>query len=91
MEEMAGSRREEYEAAARDAGMTRHEIWHQQTPEGTLAVVYVEGDDAEAAAAKFGSSDEPFNQWFRERMKDVHGIDISQPLPSLTKVLDVRL
>ena len=41
LDEMLGARRDEYEAALRDAGMTRHAVWHQETPGGTVAVVYV--------------------------------------------------
>ena len=40
-DELAGARRDEYEAALKDAGITRQTIWHQQTPDGrTLAIVY---------------------------------------------------
>ena len=40
---------------------------------------------------EFTASDAPFNTWFREAMKDVHGVDISQPMPPLTTVMDVQL
>jgi hypothetical protein len=88
--EMAGARREEYEAALRAAGITRHAVWHQATPDGTLALVVMEAGDPGAAVAQFGSSDEPFNAWFREQMKDVHGIDISQSGPQVQKVHDAQ-
>ena len=90
-DEMLGARREEYEAALRQAGVTRQAIWHQETPDGTVAVVYVEGDDPEAGIAQFGSSDEPLNTWFREQMKEVHGVDISQAQLRATKVHDIQL
>ena len=89
-EEMEGTRRDEYEAAMREAGITRHVVWHQETPDGTMAVVYMEADD-EAGVAQFGSSDAPFNRWFRDQMKEVHGIDISEPAPPPKKVHDVQL
>lgn len=91
LDEMLGGRRDEYEAALRKAGLTRHAIWHQETPDGTVGVVYVEGDDPENAVAQFGSSDEPFNAWFRDQMKEVHGVDISQGAPRATKVHDIQL
>jgi hypothetical protein len=90
LEEMVGSRRAECKAAMRDAGITRLAVWHQQTPDGTLAVVYMEARD-EAAIGQWGSSDAPFNTWFREVMKEVHGVDISQPGPPVTKMVDVEL
>jgi hypothetical protein len=88
--EMSGARRDEYEAAARRAGITRQIVWHQQSPEGTVAVVYVEADDPAAALSEFGSSDEPFNRWFRDQMKEVHGVDISDPGPPAEKVFDSK-
>jgi hypothetical protein len=63
----------------------------QQTPDGTVAVVYVEADDPEAALSQFGSSDEPLNRYFRDQMKEVHGIDISQMTPEATKVHEIAL
>jgi hypothetical protein len=91
LDEMAGERRDEYEAALRQAGLTRHDIWHQETPDGTVAVVYAEGDDPEAGVARFGSSDEPFNAWFRDRMQEVHGVDISQGAPRAAKVHEMQV
>ena len=91
LDEMLDGRRDEYEAALRNAGLTRQTIWHQETPDGTVAVVYVEGDDPEAGVAQFGASDEPLNTWFREQMKEVHGVDISQVELRTAKVHEIQL
>lgn len=91
LDEMLSGRRPEYEAALRDAGITRQTIWHQATPAGTVAVVYVEGDDPEAGVARFSSSDRPLNTWFREQMKQVHGVDISRAELRATKVHEIQL
>ena len=89
MEEMTGPRREEYEAAWKQLGVTRHAVWHQPTPDGTVAVVYMEADDMQRAMRGVASSDEPFVQWFRERVQDVHGIDLqSGPPPESKQILD---
>ena len=90
LDEMSGTRRAEYEDALRTAGITRQTVWHQETPDGTLAIAYVEADD-EAAIGSFASSEAPLNTWFRERMKEVHGVDISQPFPPVKKVHDIQL
>jgi hypothetical protein len=81
VEEMTGPRREEYESAWKQLGVTRHTVWHQQTPDGTVAVVYMEADDIPRAMQGITSSDDPFNQWFRERVRDVHGLDIQAEAP----------
>jgi hypothetical protein len=91
LDEMLGERRTDYEAALKRAGITRQSIWHQATPGGTVAVVYVEGEDPQGGVARFGSSDDEFNTWFREQMKEVHGVDIAQVELVSTHVHDVRL
>lgn len=88
--EIDGDRRGEHEAAMREAGITRHAVWHQETPDGTVAVVYIEAQE-ETGIARFASSDAPFNRWFREQMIEVHGVDIAQAAPPPQKLLDHRL
>ena len=89
MEEMTGPRREEYEATWRELGVTRHAVWHQQTPDGMVAVVYLEADDVPKAMEAIGTSDDSFNEWFRERVKDVHGIDLkSEAAPQPEQIHD---
>jgi len=91
LDEMLNDRRGEYEAALRRAGISRQAIWHQRTPDGTVAVVYVEGDDPEAGLARFSSAEEPLNTWFREVMKEVHGVDISTAELRTAKVHDIEV
>jgi hypothetical protein len=45
LDEMAGARRDDYKAALRDAGVSRHTVWHQETHDGTIAVVDTEAHD----------------------------------------------
>jgi hypothetical protein len=90
LDEMSGPRRDEYEAALKDAGITRQAIWHQQTPNGTLALVYIEADDPDRAQ-RFASSDAAISRWFVERMQEVHGVDVSQSFPPVNQVHDFRV
>jgi hypothetical protein len=90
-EEMAGARRDEYKAALKEAGITRQAVWHQQMPDGgTLAIVYVEGTDADAHQ-RFVTSDADISRWFVERMQEVHGRDVSQPPLPVELILDFRV
>ena len=86
--ELMGSRREEYQESRKRLGIRRESAWHQETPDGTVAVVYIEADDPGAAMAGIGSSEEPFDRWFRERMSDIHGLDLTQPPAPLVQTLD---
>ncbi len=89
-QELEGARRAEYEAVLAEAGITRHAVWHQETPDGTLAIVYMQADD-ESGVGKFAASDAPLNRWFREQMKQVHGIDIAEAGSPPKKVHDITL
>ena len=90
LNELQGSRRDELEVVMRDAGMTRQTVWHQETPDGTVAVVYMQLDDLDSER-RFATADAPVIRWFVDKMKEVHGIDISQAAPEITNVFDVRL
>ena len=79
--EFQGARREEYVASRRRMAVTTERADYQQTPQGDLAVVYFEATDIGQVLEAFGSSQEPFDVWFREQVVDVHGVDLSQPLP----------
>ena len=90
-EEMAGARREEYEAALKEAGITRQAVWHQQMPDGgTLAIVYVEASDPDVHQ-RFVTSDSAISRWFVERMQEVHGRDVSQPPLPVEQITDFRV
>ena len=80
-QEMAGPRRNEFEASRKRLGVSREVAYLQQTPQGDMVVVYVEARDISSVFEGFGRSQEPFDVWFREQVKDIHGVDFSQPLP----------
>lgn len=90
-EEMAGARRDEYEAALKDAGITRQAIWHQQMPDGsTLAIVYIDATDPDAPL-RFSSSDAEINRWFSQQMRDAWGRHVSGPPLPVELVNDFRV
>ena len=90
-DEMTGTRRDEYEAALKEAGITRQAVWHQQLPGGDkLAIVYIEANDPDAHR-RFLSSDTEITRWFVEEMQGVHGRDVAQPPLPVEQVLDFRV
>jgi hypothetical protein len=68
------ARREAYQDARRRAGIIREAVWIQPGPGGAVAVVYLEADDLAAAFTILGTSAEPFDRWFRDHVRQVHGI-----------------
>lgn len=89
-EELVGTRREEYEASRQRLGITREAAWHQETPAGTVSVICLEADDPGSAMQGMGTSSDPFDEWFRERVRDIHGVDLASPPPPPEQVLDYK-
>ena len=73
--------RSEYEASNKRLGITRVVTSLQQTLQGDMAIVYLEAQDIPRVFEGYASSQEPFDVWFREQVKAIHGVDFSQPLP----------
>ncbi len=80
-QEMVGPRHSAYETSRKRLGITREVAYLQQTPQGDLAVVYIEAQNISRAFEGLDSSQEPFDVWFREQAKQIHGVDFSEPLP----------
>jgi len=80
--ELQGSRRVEYEASRRRVGLTKEVAALQRTPMGDFAVIYGETvGDAEEANRKLATSTDPFDVWFRQKVLELHGLDLTQPPP----------
>lgn len=78
--ELAGPRHGEYVASRQRLGVHERALL-QSTPQGDLAIVTVEGADPAGALSQFGASGDPFTQWFREQVQEIHGFDLALPLP----------
>ena len=85
-----GERREDYEASRRQHGITREAVWIQPTPAGDVALVLIEASDLSAALLGIAMSQEPFDVWFREHLRRVHGLDLTQGMTLPETVLDYR-
>ena len=86
-----GDRRAEHEASRKRAGITRESVWIQSTPDGDVAVVLIESPGIQAAMGGLATSDEPFDVWFREHIREVHGMDLANDdSPPPEQVLDFR-
>ena len=79
-EEIEGPRREEYEASRRRLGIRREKVWFQSFPDGDMAVIYWEGDDPRRSLQQFADSDDPFDEWLKERGRKVYHFEPGQTL-----------
>jgi hypothetical protein len=86
-----GERRQEYEKAIVEGGLTRLRVWHQHGPNAAdLAVVLYEGPAPEKFLHRIATSDDDFSIWFREGLAQCHGMDLSLPPPPAPRqVIDV--
>lgn len=85
-----GERRAAFEASRKRLGITAESVWIQPTPAGDMVVVHVVANDLEAAFKGMATSEEPFDQWFREHCLDVHGLDLRDGVSPPEQVLDYR-
>lgn len=74
-------RGDEFEASQQRYGVTKEEWSLQQTPIGSMVVVRFECQDVAGVFESLAQSNEAFDVWFRQRVKEVSGVDLSQPMP----------
>jgi len=72
--EMGGPRRKEWAASRGKVGLTGETAWLQTTPHGDFVVVTMEGADIEKSLAAWATSTDPFDQWFSQKVKEIHGM-----------------
>ncbi|HEX2986597.1 MAG TPA: hypothetical protein VHS06_00250 [Chloroflexota bacterium] len=86
-EEMLGSRRQQYEECRGKAGITRELAWLQHTATGDVVSVFWEVADPQGAFEHLSRSQDPFDQWNRERISEILGWDwqriSKEPIPEL--------
>lgn len=71
-----------YAESRRALGITMERAYEMVTPMGTFLVVYFEGDRPfEETSAEVARSSHPVDLAFVAAIKEVHGIDITQPPP----------
>src|SRR3712207_5367709 len=73
-----GERRAAYQASRQRLGITREAVFIQSTPGGDAVVVYWEADDLDAAFKGIATSDDPFDRWFRDHVRQVHGMNVEE-------------
>jgi hypothetical protein len=76
-QELAGYRREPYEASRQRLGITRERLALVETAFGATAVTTLEAPDVAQALGKIIASDCSFDIWYRERLLELHGINLS--------------
>jgi hypothetical protein len=76
--ETSGARRPDFEAHLTRVGITRETWTVQETPMGSLMLVWFDGD-VEKAFADLATNDSEYMTWFRAQVLDVTGVDLATP------------
>jgi len=79
VQEMAGARLSEFQASRKRLGITREESFLQQTPQGDMAILYIEAEDIAHAFQGLATWQDPFDVLFRQKTQEFFGLDLAQP------------
>jgi hypothetical protein len=85
--QVVGHRLSEFEASEKRIGLTRETWTLQPSPGGDLAIIWVEGADPGSSLGLFVQSQQGFDSWFKEQLKDITGVDLNQPPAGSPEVL----
>jgi hypothetical protein len=86
-QELSGSRRMMYEASRQGMGITRERLVLVETAYGSTAVTTMEAPDLGQVLGQIIASELPFDIWYRERLQELHGVNLAgyeqflQPTP----------
>jgi hypothetical protein len=76
-QELSGSRRKTYEASRQRLGITRERLALVETTFGSAAVNTLEAPNVDWALGQIIASVLPFDIWYRERLQELHGVNLS--------------
>jgi hypothetical protein len=76
LQELSGSRYDEYAESRRHLGISDESVWLAPKPSGGgIAVVYLEAEDPERALRELATSETPFHSWYGTQMRRLFGRD----------------
>ncbi len=79
LQELASTRRKDYEDLRHRLGVARHRVWLLRVRRTDLAIVYLECPEPETIIARLAASTEPFDLWLTARLAEFHGCDLARP------------
>ncbi|OGO14068.1 MAG: hypothetical protein A2Z45_09335 [Chloroflexi bacterium RBG_19FT_COMBO_55_16] len=86
-QELCGFRRESFETSRHRLGITHERLTLVETSFGATAVTTLEAPDVAQALGQIITSDLPFDVWYRDRIQELHGVNLAgyeqfaQPTP----------
>jgi hypothetical protein len=81
--ELDTTRKADYDRSERQIGISK-EVWYiAALPSGDHLVGYMESDDFPRALQAFVASRDEFDEWFKQRMAAVTGVDMNNLPPDM--------
>jgi hypothetical protein len=77
-QEMSGSRLQMYEASRRRLGITCERLALVETAFGSATVTTLEAHDVGQALDQIITSALPFDNWYREQVQELHGVNLAK-------------
>lgn len=79
LQELSGSRYEEYAESRRRLGVSAESVWLAPKPSGGgVAIVFLEVDDLEQVLRELAASNTPFDSWYGMEMRRLFGCDFAR-------------
>jgi hypothetical protein len=79
LQELSGSRFEEYVKSRRRLGIFVESVWFAPKPSGGgAAVVFLEAEDPERALRELATSETPFDSWYGTQMRKLFGLNLAR-------------
>ena len=78
-QDMLGDRLGEYEGFGRRLGIRGVRVYLARASRREVIIAYVEAEDPEEAFRRLVASEEPFAEWFKEQLVELHGYDLKCP------------
>ena len=75
---LEGSRRHQYEEFHKRLRITKELTWLTETPQGDVAILYLEADSPEQILSDLARSNIPFDCWFKEQLVELYGLNVEK-------------
>lgn len=90
VQELEGTRSGGCEEMLGRLGVHRATVWLAPDVRRETAIIYLEAEEPQEVVRRLALSEEPFDVWFRERLFELHGVDLRGLHPGLTPELVFR-
>jgi len=80
-QELAASRRDQFEASCRQAGISQVQVWLVQLRHGELLLMRLHVQPPHQALLELANSQRPFERWLRGQLQSLLGWNVEEVLP----------